>query len=105
MYIHLLDLGMGRLDAEGGKLFFDGRAGVHGGQTFPYPVFGRFTHSLSALDGHYLKMFLGRFGLLVISVHIRQAVREQPDTGYRKSLSPMDASPGFGCFFFGFLEF
>jgi hypothetical protein len=33
----------------------------------------------------------------VMSAHIRQPVREQPDTGYRKSL-PTDApAPDLGC--------
>ena len=58
-------------------------------QSFPYPVFGRFTHSLSALYGHYLIYdFASGSFLWVMFVHIRQTVREQPDTGYRKSLLP-----------------
>ena len=52
-------------------------------------MFGRFTHSLSALYGHYLIYdFASGSFLWVMFVHIRQTVREQPDTGYRKSLLP-----------------
>ena len=52
-------------------------------------MFGRFTHSLSALYGHYLIYdFVSGSFLWVMFVHIRQTVREQPDTGYRKSLLP-----------------
>ncbi len=52
-------------------------------------MFGRFTHSLSALYGHYLIYdFASDSFLWVMFVHIRQTVREQPDTGYRKSLLP-----------------
>ncbi len=45
-------------------------------------VFGRFVHILSALAGLW-------------SVNIRQFVREQPDTGYRKSLLSYFATAPF----------
>ncbi len=50
-------------------------------------MFGRFTYTLSALDGHCLFWFFGSVGFLAMFVHIRQRVREQPDTGYRKWLT------------------
>ena len=64
---------------------------------FSISVFGRFAYTLSALCGHYLGVFFGCFGFLVMSVHIRQCVREQPDTGYWKSLlAYLGAIPGCG---------
>ena len=65
-------------------------------QTFPYPVFGRFTYTLSALDVHYLVWFWVVCGVLVMCVHIRQSVREQPDTGYRKCLLSYFAASTLG---------
>ena len=58
-------------------------------QTFPYPVFGRFSYMLSALVGRTIFGFcqaspVGDFERL--SANIRRHVREQPDTGYWKSL-------------------
>ena len=55
-------------------------------QPFPYPVFGRFAYTLSALNVHYLACFLCQLFSAVMSAHIIQSVRKQPDTGYRKWL-------------------
>ncbi len=48
---------------------------------FSISVFGRFTYTLSALDGHYLRIFWEVISISkVMFDHIRQHVREQPDT-------------------------
>ncbi len=47
---------------------------------FPHLVFGRFTYTLSALCEHYLGVFWGMGCFGVMFAHIRQCVREQPDT-------------------------
>ena len=47
---------------------------------FSISVFGRFTYTLSALDGHYFGIFEKVLCFVVMSAQIRQYVREQPDT-------------------------
>jgi hypothetical protein len=54
-------------------------------------VFGRFTHTLFALHGHCLYKKLGAIFFEALSVHIKQRVREQPDTGILEK-----SGPGFG---------
>ncbi len=55
-------------------------------QSFPYPVFGRFTYTRFALVRHYPRDLVIGEVFEVVSAHIKQSVREQPDTGYWKSL-------------------
>ncbi len=50
-------------------------------------------YTLSALYVHCHFLLFWVFGFLAMFVHIRQGVREQPDTGYWKSLPPYFATP------------
>ena len=60
-------------------------------------MFGRFTYTLSALNGHHLLDFWYVSDVVVMSVHIIQSVREQPDTRYWKCLTAyFAADPGCG---------
>ncbi len=48
----------------------------------------RTVHVHAVCSGRTLPfLFLGSVGFLAMFVHIRQRVREQPDTGYRKWLT------------------
>ena len=67
----------------------EGVCGKKKNHTFTYTVFGRFLYMLSALVRRTIFGFcqaspVGDFERL--SANIRRHVREQPDTGYRKSL-------------------
>ena len=93
------------LYSEGyGSSFFvwgrDGNSRQISPLAFPYPSnkessrlagpslsqrFGRFAYTLSALNGHCSFLRGDVDGDGAMSVHIRQCVREQPDTGYWKS--------------------
>lgn len=57
----------------------------NGPGAFPYPVFGRFTYVCLPLVYIVLFMFWRYLGAFDNVHQIQSAVREKPDTGYRKS--------------------